>query len=58
MIRIQFDDIQARRLEQAFLQTTDRKVGDRLQVVRMAHRGRSHQAIAADPGVSTRAVQR
>ena len=58
MIRIPLDDAQARRLEQAFLQTTDRKVRDRLQVVRMAHRSRSHQDIAADLGVSPRTVQR
>ena len=58
MITIQLDDVQARRLEQAFLQTTDRKIRDRLQVVRMAHRGRPHQEIASDLGVSTRTVQR
>ena len=58
MIRIALDDLQARRLEQAFLQTTDRKIRDRLQVVRLAHRGRSHQDIAADLGVSPRTVQR
>lgn len=58
MIHISLDDIQAQRLEQAFLQTTDRKIRDRLQVVRMAHRGRSHQDIATDLGVSPRTVQR
>ena len=58
MIRIQLDDIQTRRLEQAFLQAADRKIRDRLQVVRMAHRGRPHQDIAADLGVSPRTVQR
>jgi hypothetical protein len=36
VIRVQPDDTQARRLEQAILQTTGRKVRDRLQVVRMA----------------------
>jgi transposase len=58
VIRIKLDDTQASRLGQAFLQATDRKIRDRLQVVRMAHRGRSHQDIAADLGVSTRTVQR
>ena len=58
MIRIQLDNIQARRLELTFLQTTDRKIRDRPQVVRMAHRGRAHQVIASDLGVSTRTVQR
>ena len=57
MIRIQLDDIKARRLEQAFLQTTDRKTRDRLQVVRMAQRGRPHRDIAEDLGISTRTVQ-
>ncbi len=54
MIRISLDDLQARRLEQAFLQATDRKIRDRLQVIRMAQRGRSHRDIAADLGVSPR----
>ena len=57
MIRIVLTDTDARRLEQAFLQATDRKIRDRLQVVRMAHRGRAHKDIAADLGVSTRTVQ-
>ena len=58
MIHIQLDEAQTRRLEQAFLQTTDRKLRDRLQVVRMAHRGRSHPEIALDLGISPRTVQR
>ena len=58
MIRIVLTETDARRLEQAFLQATDRKIRDRLRVVRMAHRGRSRQDIAADLGVSTRTVQR
>ena len=57
MIRINLDEAAARRLEQAFLQTTDRKLRDRLQIVRMAHRGRSHQDIAADLGVTPRTIQ-
>ena len=58
MIRIQLTDAEARRLEQAFLQTTDRKLRDRLQIVRLAHRGRPHQDIAADLGITPRSVQR
>jgi transposase len=58
VIRIQLADAEARRLEQAFLQATDRKLRDRLQIVLMAHRGRPHQDIAADLAVSPRTVQR
>ena len=58
MIRIQLSDRQADRLEQAFLQTTDRKLRDRLQIVRLAHRGRPHQDIAAVLGITPRTVQR
>ena len=58
MIRIQFPDAEARRLEQASRQTTDRKLRDRLQIVRLAHRGRPHQEIAADLGITPRTVQR
>ena len=57
MIRINPTDAEARRLERAFLQATDRKLRDRLQVVRLAHRGRPHQAIAADLGITPRTVQ-
>lgn len=58
MIRIQLTDAEARRLEQAFLQATDRKLRDRLQIVRLAHRGRPHQDIAADLGITPRTIQR
>ena len=58
MIRINLSDREADRLEQAFLQTTDRKLRDRLQIVRLAHRGRPHQDIAADLGITPRTVQR
>jgi transposase len=58
VIRIQLTDDDAQRLEQAFRQATDRKLLDRLQIVRLAHRGRKHQDIAADLGISTRTVQR
>jgi transposase len=58
MIRIHLCDWEADRLEQAFLQATDRKLHDRLQIVRLAHRGRPHQDIAADLGIAPRTVQR
>jgi transposase len=57
VIRIQLTDAEARRLEQALLQATDRKLRDRLQIVRLAHRGRPHQDIAADLGITPRTVQ-
>jgi transposase len=58
VIRIALTDADARRLEQAFLQASDRKLRDRLQIVRLAHRGRAHQDIAADLGITPRTVQR
>ena len=58
MIRLRLTDDEARRLERAFLQATDRKLLDRLQIVRLAHRGRKHQDIAADLGLTPRTVQR
>src|SRR3954463_13003944 len=58
VIRIELTDNDARRLEQAFLQATDRKLRDRLQIVRLAHRGRAHRDIAADLGITPRTVQR
>jgi transposase len=58
VIRIQLSDRGADRLEPAFLQTADRTLRDRLQIVRLAHRGRPDQDIAADLGISPRTVQR
>ena len=58
MIRVNLSDAEARRLEQAFRQATDRKLRDRLQIIRLAHRGRPHQDIAADLGTTPRTVQR
>jgi transposase len=57
VIRIQLSDREAGQLEQAFLQATDRKFHDRLQIIRLAHRGRPHQDIAADLGITPRTVQ-
>jgi transposase len=58
VIRIHLSDREAVRLEQAFLQTNDRKFRDRLQIVRLAHRGWPHLDIAADLGITSRTVQR
>jgi hypothetical protein len=52
VIRVNLPESEADRLEQAFLQTTDRKHLDRLQIIRSAHRGRLHQEIAADLGIT------
>jgi transposase len=57
VIRINLTDVGARHLEQAFLQATDRKLRDRLQIVRLAHRGRAHRDIAADLGITPRTVR-
>jgi DNA-binding NarL/FixJ family response regulator len=57
MIRIELSEDQARRLEQAYLQATDVKFRDRLQIVRLASRGRKHKDIAADLGITPRTVQ-
>ena len=51
-------DAEAQRLKRAFRQATDRKLLDRLQIVRLAHRGRKHHEIAADLGITPRTVQR
>jgi transposase len=58
VIRIQLSDTEAQRLGQAFRRATDRKLLDRLPIVRLAHRGRKHQDIAADLGITPRTVQR
>jgi transposase len=58
MIRIQLSEAEAQRLERAFRSTTDRKLRDRLNVVRLAHRGRPHKDIAETLGMSSRSVQR
>ena len=58
LIRIRLSDPQLGSLEHAFRTTTDRKLRDRAQIVLLAHRGRPHQQIAADLGVTPRTVQR
>jgi transposase len=45
-------------LQQAFRTTADRRLRDRSQIVLLAQRGRPHQAIAEDLGISPRSVQR
>src|SRR5262245_35365864 len=58
MIRIRLNEAEAQRLEHAFRSATDRKLRDRLNVVRLAHRRRPRQEIADALGMSTRSVQR
>jgi transposase len=58
LIRIHLSQPAQARLEQAFRTTSDRKLRDRLQIVRLAHRGRPHRDIADDLGITPRTVQR
>lgn len=58
MIRIQLAPSDAERLDALFHATDDRKFRDRLQIVRMAHRGRPRNDIAADLGVHRKTVTR
>ncbi len=58
MIRIHLPEDEAQRLELAFRQATDPKTRDRLQIIRLAHRGRKHREIAADLAITPRTVQR
>jgi transposase len=58
VIRIQLPADEADRLEHAFRHETDPKYRDRIQVVRLANRGRPHQDIAQDLATTPRSVQR
>ena len=58
MIRIHLSAHERDRLELAFATAPDRKLHDRLQIVRLAARNRPHQDIAADLGITPRTVQR
>jgi transposase len=58
VIRIHLPPEETERLEQAFRHETDAKFRDRLQIVRLANRGRPHQAIAQDLAITPRSVQR
>ncbi len=58
MIHVHLSQPDRARLEHAFRTTADRQLRDRLQIVRLADRGRPHQDIAADLGVTPRTVQR
>lgn len=58
MIHVHLAEPDRARLEHAFRTTADRQLRDRLQIVRLADRGRPHRDIAADLGVTPRTVQR
>jgi transposase len=58
VIRIHLSQQDQSRLERAFRTAPDRKLRDRLQIVRLAHRNRPHRDIASDLGITPRTVQR
>lgn len=58
MIRISLPLPERDRLQNVFRSTSDRKLRDRSQVVLLAQRGRPHQDIAQDLGITSRSVQR
>src|SRR5437016_1529857 len=58
MIRISLPVPEQDHLQRLFRTTSDRKLRDRVQVLLLAQRGRPHQAIAEDLGITPRSVQR
>ena len=58
MIRLHLSEAEGQRLEQEFRSATDPKLRDRLNVIRLAHKGRRHPDIADQLGMSPRSVQR
>jgi transposase len=58
VIRIQLPADELRTLRQTFQTTADRRLRDRAQIVLLAQRGRPHQDIADDLGITSRSVQR
>jgi transposase len=58
LIRIHLPPHELSRLQQTFRTTADRRLRDRTQIILLAQRGRAHQAIAEDLGISPRSVQR
>jgi len=58
LIRIHLPAHELSILQQTFRITTDRRLRDRAQLILLAQRGRPHQTIAEDLGVSPRTIQR
>src|SRR5262245_35189675 len=58
MIRIYLSEAEAQRQGHAFRSATDARLRDRLNVVRLAYKGRRYADIADQLGISPRSVQR
>jgi transposase len=58
MMRIHLPVHELSVLQQTFRTTADRRLRDRSQILLLAQRGRPHQTIAEDLGISPRSVQR
>jgi len=58
VIRIALPEDVVAQLDEVFRTTGDARLRHRVQIVRMAHRGRRHPDIAADTGMLPRSVQR
>jgi transposase len=58
VIRICLPPEESRRLDLLFRHETDPRTRDRIQIVRLAHRGRPHRDIAQDLAITPRSVQR
>jgi transposase len=58
LIRVHLPADELRLLQHTFRTTDDRRLRDRAQIVLLAQRGRPHQVIADDLGLSPRSVQR
>jgi transposase len=58
LIRIHLPQHELSILQTTFRTTSDRRLRDRTQIILLAQRGRPHQAIAEDLGISRRSVQR
>jgi transposase len=58
VIRVHLPAHELSTLQQTFRDTDDRRLRDRAQIVLLAQRGRPHQVIAEDLGISPRTVQR
>jgi transposase len=58
LIRVHLSPHELSHLRQTFRDTDDRRLRDRIQILLLAQRGRPHQVIAEDLGITPRTVQR
>jgi transposase len=58
MNEIHLSNIELHRLQDASRASSERRLRDRIQIILMAHRGRTHVQIAANLGISCRTVSR